>query len=167
MRTVRHQFLRKYPIVLVNNLDNWAGGSMVSESYFQLVRFKGRPLSYVIIEATKARETYGRFDESIVGATMAMIGGGEKYPNNPKLAMKWALGVALEYRDRGSFDVLRGLYERKFGKCEIGVSETDWKTPHQTDDLSDQTKVDSEFDRIVDMMDDEAEQQRGEDDEEV
>ena len=104
MRVYRHKFMRKYPIIMVEDFSTWANGKIESETYFQKVKFKGRPLSYVVIETKNAPKVDGRIPASFIGSTMAMIGGHDKYPvqGNERLALSWAIRKTMEFEDFGS-----------------------------------------------------------------
>lgn len=159
-KVIRHNFLRKYPIVLVNRMSDWANGMIESNSYYEKIGIKGRPLSYVLFEIDGARRVHGRCNEAVVAATMAMIGGSEKYPMNPKLAAKWAMEKCIENNHREAYSIIFEAYEDSYGECTVGLDEMDWAHPHQQDKLDDQfdDKDDdnSDIDGIIKMMDDEA-----------
>ena len=156
VKAIRHKFLRKYPIVIVDENTNWCGG-LVSENYYQKVKFTGRPLSYILLERDKAEKIYGRFDEDIITTTMAIIVGEEKYPANPKLALKFAMEKTISEQERIPFDILKSIYELKYGECPIQFNEwsnSNWKTPHQTNKLGDQFSTSKDIEGLIDRMED-------------
>ena len=160
MKVYRHKFMRKYPIIMIEDFSKWANGKIKSETHYQKVKFKGRPLSYVVIETKNAPKTNGRIDASFVGFTMAMVGGHDKYPiqGNEKLALTWAIRKTMEFEDRDSYDILVESYEAQFGKCPLFLenSSSDWKSTFQMDKPGDEADPDN-WDKIKDMMDQEIE----------
>lgn len=159
MKVFRHEFLKKYPIVIVREFCDWADGNITSETYYQKVRFNGKPLTFIVFEYSGAKKEHSVIDRSVIGATVAMIGGNEHWSNkNPKLAIKWALNKAMEHNDVGSFNILKSAYEKKYGTCPYEMDEnssSDYKTPYQTDKPDAQVGDEDEFEKLIQMMDEE------------
>lgn len=159
MKVYRHEFMRKYPIVMVEDFSEWADGKITSETNFQKVKFKGRPLTYVVIETKHAPIMEdGRVHPAYIGFTMAMVGGHDKYPvqGNGKLALDWAIRKTMEFEDRGSFAILKAIYESSYGECPH-ILENVTVDPHrafQVDKPGDEADEDH-WDDLITMMDDE------------
>lgn len=161
-KTFNHKFLKGCPIVIVNTISEWANGNFPSDSYYQKIKFNGRPLSYILIEKDKAEKIYGTLDSAAITATIALIIGEEKYPVNPKLALKFAIEKTIGSNDKDSYMILKSIYESKYGDCPIRFDEDNmrsgnWNTPHQTDRLGDQFSTEKDIEHFIDMMDDESE----------
>jgi len=138
LKVIRHKFVENYPIVVVENLSTWANGNIASPTYYQKVKFAGRPLKFVVIESSGAKDFWGYFNESIVGVTMAMMEAHKLHPRNPRTALKWAIHKTMEFEDREE------------------NSSSDWKSPYQQDKPGDEARP-GEWDKIKDMMDQELE----------
>lgn len=121
-----HPITDKYMFVYVNELSDWANGSVVSETHWQKARYKGQSLSYVIIEESGALKVFG--DESrhdMIGATMALhVAQESKGPQNLNMVLKEAVRMAVKENQYGPFQLLKKLYESKIGECPYEVDET-------------------------------------------
>lgn len=158
MKVYRHKFMRKYPIIMVEDFSKWANGKIKSDTHYQKVKFKGRPLSYVVIETKNAPKTDGHVDASFIGFTMAMVGGHDKYPvaGNEKLALTWAIRKTMEFEDKDSYEILKSIYENFFGQCPHILENTTayWHKAFQMDNQGDDEDPDG-WSSLITQMDDE------------
>jgi hypothetical protein len=165
--TYRHPILRSHAFVLVENMKDWADGSVTSDIYWQRVKEAHSPLTYFVIETAGAITEHGECGYDVIGATLALAGGNEKWPVNPTLAIDWAIRTAISEGERGPFRILRGIYEATIGECPFEIEEnssSDWKTPYQLDLPGDKARPD-EWKKLKSLMDTDIDSDEDEDDE--
>jgi len=155
-KVYRHPIMKDLKFVLVDLMENWAGGIIESETYYQRVSFSNGPLSFILIETNGLTEELGHCGHNEIGYTLALQAGKNIYHSNTKLGIQWALKKSIKENQVGVFDLLRSTYEKTYGECpyEYIGEAYDTKKPYQMDKLGDSANPD-DWDKIKDDMDNE------------
>lgn len=127
MKVRHHKFTGSMPLIFVEKFEDFGksvGMSLdeleqsdvmgTTQNFCKFVRIKGSPLKFVVFNESMMRTMFGKVNEQIVEATLAIYEGKKKYPMNEKLSLNHALKLALRHERYDTFRLLRTHYENTF-----------------------------------------------------